>query len=126
MNNINEHAKNIDDMFNIFDAIIFNKNDGIPNSRFLKIQYAKIEAILLYGVTVRGLANILNENNFSINAKTLKTELFRIRKKLGKKSIREQTNEMLVSSNYKNDVFKEEILKIFNAPIQPYKKYKEQ
>lgn len=118
-----EQAKDVHNMFDIFDTVIARKKTGIPNSRFLKIQYNKIEAILLYGVTVKGLEKTLNENDFSINTKTLKTELFRIRKKLGKKSIREQTNEILVSSNYNNDVFNEKILKIFNMPVQPYKKY---
>jgi hypothetical protein len=118
-------AKNTKDMFSVFYSIVSNKSDGIPNSRFLKIHYSKIEAILLFGYSVRKLSEILTENGFIINAKTLKTELFRIRKKLGKKSIREQHDEILFSVNWNYDAFNEKILNIFNTPLQPYRKYDE-
>jgi len=58
--------------------------ESLSNATCLIENYNKIEAVQLSGITVKYLAEALNKKGFNITAKSLKTELLRIRKKLGK------------------------------------------
>jgi hypothetical protein len=83
--------------------------ESISNATCLIDNYNKIEAVLLSGITVKYLAEELNEKGFNTTAKSLKTELFRIRKKLGKPPTKEQSYAIDFLPNSE-----EKIIEIFN------------
>ena len=78
----------IDEIINEFFEMVNSKSVNYYNARFLFNNYFKIEAILLTRYySLATFTEELNKRGFVITEKTLKTELFRIRKKLGRESI---------------------------------------
>jgi hypothetical protein len=102
------------DFFNAIEYLLKNYS-GMTNSRVLFIMYNKIESLLLQGYyTVEYLAKKLNEHGFNITKKSLKTELFRIRKKLGRESPRIIRNKYDYEFGYSSELKKIKILELFN------------
>lgn len=79
-----EQKELIDEFFEIVST-----TKHMHQARFLFYHYFKIEAVLLMYFSLARLAKTLNENGFGITEKTLKTELYRTRKRLGRASISE-------------------------------------
>ena len=113
----------IDEIINEFFEIVSSKSINYYNARFLFNNYFKIEAILLTGYyPLAAFAGELNERGFVITEKTLKTELFRIRKKLGRASIREIEKKL---PSYFNWVERQQkIIEIFDTPTPNFWDYK--
>lgn len=112
-------VSNIDDMDKDFFNAIENSlktHSGMTNSRALFVMYNKIEALLVQGYwTVFGLAEKLNKHGFiNLTKKTLKTELFRIRKRLGRESPRIIRNKYDYEFGYGSELKKIKILELFN------------
>lgn len=113
-------ASNMGDMLPIFkSSIAFVVDNEIPKCRFIKHEYNCIKAFLLMGCSVQHICNILNENGIEITYKTLKTELFRIRKKLGEKSIRAQIDDYFYYSRVNGmEMGDKKIVDVFNTPVK--------
>ena len=95
---------------------------SVPNARALFKMYNQIEALLLYGFTVKGLTGELNRYGFNFTEKSLKTELFRIRKRLDRESPRIILNKIESEFGYSGSYTK--IVELFNRDYLIFRDYK--
>lgn len=100
----------LNEVIDEFFEIISNKSPHYERSIFLYKNYFKFEAMLLI-YSLPALTKRLNEKGFIITEKTLKTDLFRIRKGLGRESIRKRKLNGEIP-RYANT---EKIIEIFNT-----------